>query len=412
MKKEKTFAVHTLGCKLNFSETSAISRQLTEHGLSLSNTPDYIIVNSCAVTGTAEKKVRNLVSKLHRTHKNAKIIVIGCYSELQSELVKSWKGVSNVFGSSNKTKVIDYILNAQIEDNSALQFSYSSNDRTRSFLKIQDGCDYHCTYCTVAAARGKSRSASIADVLKNMQNIANSGIKEVNLTGVNIGDFGHGTSETFYDLLQAIVEQKAVPRVRISSIEPNLLLDKIIELVAQSEIIMPHFHIPLQSGSNKILTLMKRRYPRELFAEKVYLIKEKMPEACIAVDVITGFPDETDNDFEESFRFIEELPVDYLHVFTYSKRPNTPAAAMLEQVPERVKRERTDRLLALSDRKKEQFYRQNFHITVPVLMEHGKHQDTMFGFSHNYIKVRLPYNETLCNQIIPVEITPENTSLT
>ena len=412
MKKEKTFAVHTLGCKLNFSETSAISRRLLEQGLSLSDTPDYIIVNSCAVTQTAEKKVRNLVSKLHRTHKNAEIIVIGCYSELQSELVKSWEGVSIVFGSSDKIKVIDYILNTSTDDNSTLHFSYSSNDRTRSFLKIQDGCDYHCTYCTVATARGESRSTSIANVLKNIENIANSGIKEVNLTGVNIGNFGHGTSETFYDLLQAIAEQKAVPRVRISSIEPNLLLDEMIDLIAQSEILMPHFHIPLQSGSDKILALMKRRYKRELFAKKVNLIKEKMSEACIAVDIITGFPDETDNDFEESYRFIEELPVSYLHVFTYSKRPNTPAAIMPNQVSETVKRERTNRLLALSDRKKEQFYRQNFYTTIPVLMEHGKHQDVMFGFSHNYIKVKLPYDEALCNQIIPVKITPENISLT
>ncbi|MDR1112667.1 MAG: tRNA (N(6)-L-threonylcarbamoyladenosine(37)-C(2))-methylthiotransferase MtaB [Bacteroidales bacterium] len=412
MKKEKTFAVYTLGCKLNFSETSAISRQLSEHGLSLSNTPDYIIVNSCAVTGTAEKKVRNLISKLHKAHESSEIIVIGCYSELQSELVKSWDGVSAVFGSINKIKVIDYILNSESKCNSDLQFSYSSNDRTRSFLKIQDGCDYHCTYCTVAMARGESRSDSIAHVLQNIEKIAGTGIKEVNLTGVNIGDFGHGTAETLYDLLRAIVQQNAVPRIRISSIEPNLLTDAIIELVAQSDIMMPHFHIPLQSGSNKILSSMKRRYKRELFAKKVHLIKEKMPEACIAVDVITGFPDETAHDFEDSYQFIKELPISYLHVFTYSKRPDTPAATMFNQVPETVKRERTDQLLTLSARKKEQFYQQNFCKTVSVLMEYGKYQDCMFGFSHNYVKVKLPYNEALCNCIIPLEITPENISLT
>ncbi|MDR1346224.1 MAG: tRNA (N(6)-L-threonylcarbamoyladenosine(37)-C(2))-methylthiotransferase MtaB [Bacteroidales bacterium] len=411
MKKERTFAVYTLGCKLNFSETSAISRQLSEYGLSLSNTPDYIIINSCAVTGTAEKKVRNLVSKLHKAHKDSEIIVIGCYSELQSELVKSWNGVSAVFGSINKTKVIGYILNSENKCNSDLQFSYSSNDRTRSFLKIQDGCDYHCTYCTVAAARGESRSDTIAHVLQNIEQIAGTGVKEVNLTGVNIGDFGHGTAETFYDLLHAIVQQNVVPRIRISSIEPNLLTDAIIELVAQSDVIMPHFHIPLQSGSNKILALMKRRYKRELFGKKVNLIKEKMPEACIAVDVITGFPDENAHDFEYSYQFIKELPISYLHVFTYSKRPDTPAATMSNQVPETVKRERTDQLLALSARKKEQFYQQNFHKTASVLMEHGKYQDCMFGFSHNYVKVKLPYNETLRNCIIPLEITPENISL-
>jgi len=408
MKQEKTFAIYTLGCKLNFSESSAISRQLINHGFSLSDTPDYIIVNSCAVTGTAEKKVRNLVSKLHKMHFNAEIIVIGCYSELQSELIKSWNGVSAVFGSNNKTKVIDYLLNSKIEHSSALLFSYSSNDRTRSFLKIQDGCDYHCTYCTVATARGKSRSASIAGVLENMQNIADSGIKEVNLTGVNIGDFGQGTSETFYDLLQAIVAQKAVSRVRISSIEPNLLTDKIIELVAQSEIIMPHFHIPLQSGCNKILALMKRRYQRELFAQKVYLIKEKMPAACIAVDVITGFPNETDNDFEDSYNFINQLPISYLHVFSYSKRPNTPAALMQNQVSNILKKTRTERLLKLSDHKKTQFYQQHFNQIRSVLLEHGKSSTYVSGFTDNYIKIKLPYGNHIANSIIPIKISPDN----
>ena len=362
-----TFAIHTFGCKLNFSESSDMARRLRELGWQESEHPEAIIVNSCAVTHAAEKKVRNYVAHLHREHPDARIVVVGCYSSLRADEIRQWAGVEAVFGNRDKLNAVHWIVGQPIPEVPVFFSTYSSNDRTRSFLKIQDGCDYYCTYCTVAAARGESRSDSVAHVLQNIEKIHAEGLKEVNITGVNLGTFGKGTDEKFYDLLKAIDKQHLVERVRISSIEPNLLTDEIIQLVSESDILMPHFHIPLQSGSDKILAAMKRRYKTALFESKINKIKQLIPDACIAIDIIAGFPSESEMDFEDSYEFVKRLPLSYMHVFTYSRRPGTPAAAMKEQVPETVKRERTNRLLELSETKKRFFYHEHAGETRPVL---------------------------------------------
>ncbi len=399
MKKTPTFAIHTLGCKLNFSESSDIARHLTDCGYEHSENPDFLILNSCAVTSTAEKKARNLVSKLHRENPESRIIVVGCYAALRPAEILKWDGVVATFGNKDKMSVVQFIKGEPIPETPPFYSSYSAHDRTRSFLKIQDGCDYHCTYCTVWQARGNSRSDSIENVLSQIDEIVNLNMKEVNITGVNLGDFGRLDGTNFYQLLKAI-EQKQYPlRLRISSIEPNLLTDEIIALAANSKIIMPHFHIPLQSGCNKILELMKRRYHRELFAEKILKIKDKMPHACIALDVIAGFPNETVDDFEDTYNFLKSLPISYLHVFTYSKRPNTPAAAMDNQVSPEEKKLRTTRLIELSHEKKEIFYDQHIGERRPVLIEAESKGNCMFGFTDNYIKIKIPYNELKINTI-------------
>lgn len=408
MKNDRTFAIYTLGCKLNYSESAHISRKLNENGFSISYDPSYIILNSCAVTGAAEKKGRNLVSKLHRQHPKAKIIVIGCYSELDAELVSQWEGVYKTYGTENKINLINHLIGESEPETPEFFSAFSAHSRTRSFLKIQDGCDYHCTYCTVAKARGSSRSDTIANAIQNIKEIHEMGIKEVNLTGVNVGDFGLHSGESLWDLLQQIDQLQLIERVRISSIEPNLLTSEILNLVSQSNILMPHFHIPLQSGCDRILNLMRRRYTTSYFAAKVNLIKQLMPHACIAVDVITGFPGETDADFIETYRFIESLPISYLHVFTYSKRPNTPAAELKDQVHETKKRERTNALLALSDTKKETFYRQHYNTKRTVLVEEGVHNNQLLGFTDNYIKVQLPFNKDLPNTLTEITLTPDN----
>lgn len=407
MKKCTTFSIFTLGCKLNYSESSDIMRRLTENGLVVSEAPDCIIVNSCAVTSSAEKKVRNLTSRLHREHPDAEIVLIGCMGALKPATLLQWPGVSAVYGNRDKIGVVDYLTASRLCGNSTFQSAYSSHDRTRSFLKIQDGCDYYCTYCTVAKARGESRSDSIASVLENIDGISKLGMKEVNLTGVNIGDFGKNNNESFLQLIQAIEVHNPEMRIRISSIEPNLLKDEIIRIVAESKHIMPHFHIPLQSGSDRILSLMHRRYTRELFAEKVHLIKKLIPDSCIAIDLISGFPGESDSDFEDSLNFINNLPISYLHVFTYSKRPGTPAAVMADQVPELVKRARTNSLLALSDCKLRQFYSGHLTTFRPVLFETDNKNGAMFGFTDNYIKVKVPYRRDWVNQIVTIELTDE-----
>ncbi|MBP5663091.1 MAG: tRNA (N(6)-L-threonylcarbamoyladenosine(37)-C(2))-methylthiotransferase MtaB [Bacteroidales bacterium] len=396
-----TFAIHTFGCKLNFSESSDMARRLRELGWSESEQPEAIVVNSCAVTHAAEKKVRNYVAHLHREHPDARIVVVGCYASLCAEEIRKWAGVEAVFGNRDKMNAVQWVVGQPIPETPTFFSTYSSNDRTRSFLKIQDGCDYYCTYCTVAAARGESRSDSIEHVLQNIEKIHAEGLKEVNITGVNLGTFGKGTDENFYDLLKAIDRQHLVERVRISSIEPNLLTDEIIHLVSESDILMPHFHIPLQSGSDKILAAMKRRYKTDLFASKIYKIKQLVPDACIAIDIIAGFPGETDADFEDSFEFVKQLPLSYMHVFTYSRRPGTPAAAIKEQVPETVKRERTNRLLELSETKKRFFYHEHFGETRPVLWESEEADGKMFGFTDNYIKVSAPFCADWVNTIRP-----------
>lgn len=396
-----TFAIHTFGCKLNFSESSDMARRLREQGWSESEQPEAIIVNSCAVTHAAEKKVRNYVAHLHREHPDARIVVVGCYASLRAYEIRQWAGVEEVFGNRDKMNAVQWVVGQPIPETPAFFSTYSSNDRTRSFLKIQDGCDYYCTYCTVAAARGESRSDSIEHVLQNIEKIHAEGLKEVNITGVNLGTFGKGTDENFYDLLKAIDRQHLVERVRISSIEPNLLTDAIIHLVSESDILMPHFHIPLQSGSDKILAAMKRRYKTDLFASKISKIKQLMSDACIAIDIIAGFPGETDADFEDSYEFVKQLPLSYMHVFTYSRRPGTPAAAIKDQVPETVKRERTNRLLELSETKKRFFYHEHFGETRPVLWESEEADGKMFGFTDNYIKVSAPFCAKWVNTIRP-----------
>lgn len=407
----KTFQIHTLGCKLNFSESAMIAAKLEAAGWSQGVVPEVIILNTCAVTSSAEKKTRNLASKLHRENPLASIVVVGCYSALKPELLERWSGVIKVFGSHNKMSCVDFILHQPEQPAPNFFDAYSTHDRTRSFLKIQDGCNVHCTYCTVWIARGKSRSDSIENVLNNIKKISDAGVHEVNLTGVNVGDFGRGTDENLLKLLKAIVKQNAIERVRISSIEPDLLTDDIIKLVAKSPILMPHFHIPLQSGCDRILSIMRRRYTTKEYADKVKLIKKLMPDACIACDVITGFPGETDEDFEETYKFLEELPLSYFHVFTYSRRPRTHANMMEDQISEDVKHERTERLLELSHAKKMEFYKQCEGQTRPVLVETEVVDDLLCGFTDNYIRVSLPNDEKLINTIQKVTIEQCHTIL-
>ncbi|MCL2436247.1 MAG: tRNA (N(6)-L-threonylcarbamoyladenosine(37)-C(2))-methylthiotransferase MtaB [Lentimicrobiaceae bacterium] len=425
----KTFCITTLGCKLNYSESSHIARELQDLGFENSAHPDYYILNTCTVTSIAEKKARSLIAQFHRANPNAEIIVIGCFAARDKSLVENLPGVTKVFGSENKMNLIPYLLaqnshltphtlhlksrqlklTAMSTTNHSFFSTFSSHDRTRSFLKIQDGCDYHCSYCAVARARGASRSDTVENVMTNLENIARLNCKEVVLTGVNTGDFGRKNGETFFQLLNEINIRKPVERVRISSIEPNLLTDEIIHLVANSTVLMPHFHIPLQSGSDQVLAAMKRRYKTALFAEKVHQIKSAMPHACIAIDLISGFPTETEADFEETVRFLDSLPVSYLHVFSYSKRPETPAAEMKPQVKDSVKKERTSVLLQLSEKKKIAFYKKHLHTKRAVLFEDDVKNGTIFGFTDNYIRVSTPFNEEFLNQIINVELTEFNT---
>ena len=412
--KIKTFHITTLGCKLNYSESSHIARELQNLGFANSSNPDYFILNTCTVTGIAEKKARSLIGQYHRKFPDAAIIVIGCFAARDKTLVENLTGVTKVFGSEDKMNVISYLLKINISQTPRITnhlslitnfFStFSSHDRTRSFLKIQDGCDYHCSYCAVARARGTSRSDTVENVLKNLEKIAQLNCKEVVLSGVNTGDFGRKNGETFYQLLKEIDAHKLIERVRISSIEPNLLTDEIIHLFADSKILMPHFHIPLQSGSDAVLVDMKRRYKTALFAEKVLQIKSVMPHACIAVDLISGFPTETETNFEEGVIFLNSLPISYLHVFTYSKRPQTPAAEMNPQVKDSVKKERTKILLQLSDTKKKNFYKEHLYTQRAVLFEDDVKNGVIFGFTDNYIRVSAPFDENFINQIIDIEL--------
>ena len=415
----KTFYITTLGCKLNYSESSHIARELQRQGFENASNPDYYILNTCTVTGIAEKKARSLIAQFHRKNPNAEIIVIGCFSARDKAFVENLPGVTKVFGSKDKINVIAYLashtshLVPLTSHLSPLTFfsTFSSHERTRSFLKIQDGCDYHCSYCAVARARGESRSDTIANVLENLEKIARLNCKEVVLTGVNTGDFGRKNGETFFQLLKEIDTRKPVERVRISSIEPHLLTNEIIQLVVNSSVLMPHFHIPLQSGADQVLTAMKRRYNTALFADKVSKIKSLMPYACIAVDMISGFPTETKADFEESVVFLNKLPISYLHIFTYSKRPETPAGEMKPQEKDSVKKERTKILLQLSETKKKAFYQEHFNTQRAVLFEDAQKNDMIFGFTDNYIRVSTPFQENLTNQIINIQLTALNTEI-
>lgn len=407
MGRPQTFALHTLGCKLNYAEGSAISQQLISEGwlrVAFTQPSDCYIINTCSVTAQADKKCRNLVRQAKRNNAEAKVVVIGCYAQLKPEAIASIPGVNLVLGANAKFDV-EAIMAADADANSVevesikevnrFDPAFSQNDRTRTFLKVQDGCDYHCTFCTIPLARGRSRSTSIDKVLQTAHKAIESGAKEIVLTGVNIGDFGRSEdgrqrgSENFHDLIVALDDLEGVERFRISSIEPNLLTDEIIDFVASSKKFMPHFHIPLQTGVDRLLRAMRRKYDTALYRSRVEHIKAVMPNACIGVDVIVGFPGETDEDIQRTASFLQDLQVSYLHVFTYSERQNTRAPQLAGPVPVQKRRERNYILRNISDRLTKQFYREQENHTFPVLWEEGDAKDDwMYGYTSNYIRVR------------------------
>lgn len=410
----KTVNIRTLGCKLNFSESATIEQHLAAQGYAIvkdEGAADVYIINTCAVTETAEKKCRQMIHHMHQQNDKAKIVLVGCYGALEQS--QSLAGeVDYILGSHNKMQIltiIDQLLQGEAvhidaTDNDTFFSSYSLHERTRSFLKIQDGCDYHCSYCTVCIARGHSRNDSIYNVIDNAHHIVDHGIKEVVLSGVNLGDFKVNGQNVFYELLQQLVQVKGLERIRISSIEPNLLTPQIIQLVADYPQLLPHFHIPLQSGNNRILGLMRRRYQREFFAQKIQDIKSVMPQACVAADVIVGFPTETDEDFMDTYHFLGSIPVNMLHVFPYSMRPHTIAAGMEGQVDQGIKNHRAQQLIELSNRKKAQFYKDNQGGCYSVLVEHKQENGYTYGFTENYIKVKVPADMHLEGQIIRVQL--------
>lgn len=418
MNQYKRVSFYTLGCKLNFSETSTIARQLVEAGFAkvdFNDTPDVYVINTCSVTDNADKKCKQLVRKALRVNPDAFIAIIGCYAQLKPQEIASIEGVDLVLGANEKFNLPEYLnqlekkpeteVNAiEIKATNTFIPSYSWGDRTRSFLKIQDGCDYFCSFCTIPLARGFSRSNNIAETVKSAREVAATAVKEVVLTGVNIGDFGNGTDENFYGLIQELDLIEGISRYRISSIEPNLLNDDIIKFVSISQRFAPHFHIPLQSGSNKILKAMRRRYERELYADRITTIKNLMPHCCIGVDVIVGFPGESEDDFLSTYDFLNELPVSYLHVFTYSERENTTAIRMNEVVPAEIRNKRSKMLHILSEKKKRVFYQSQQGKTGMVLFESEEEEGMMYGFTENYIKVKTKYQADLINQITPVKL--------
>ncbi len=420
----RSVAFHTLGCKLNFSETSTLSRTLEADGFVKKNfdeDADVYVINTCSVTENADKECRYIVRGIQRRAPQAMVVITGCYAQLKPQEIAQIPGVDLVLGAAEKFNLAAHlkeitkgpadqggakICSCDIEDVAGFNSSYSQSDRTRAFLKVQDGCDYNCSFCTIPLARGHSRSDSIEGVLANMRELASAGIKEIVLTGINLGDYGKGydggkiKETTFYDLVQAMDAQEGIDRIRISSIEPNLLSNDIIEFVAQSRRFMPHFHIPLQSGSNKILGAMRRRYKRELYADRVAAIKQLMPHCCIGADVIVGFPGETDEDFKETFDFLHSIDVSYLHVFTYSERTNTLAADMKPVVPMHVRNERNKALRNLSYQKMQYFTEQHRNTTRKVLFERAPKDGLMEGYTDNYIKVQAAYKSELVNSIV------------
>ena len=409
----KKVAYYTLGCKLNFSETSTISRLFETAGyakVDFEACPDVYIINTCSVTENADKKCKQLVKRAKKINPDCFVAIVGCYAQLKPNEIAKIPGVNMVLGANEKFNVLEhlereyaqnnevFISNSNIKEAKSFNPSYSLGDRTRSFLKIQDGCDYFCTFCTIPLARGKSRNASIAATVNEVQKISKTEVKEVVLTGVNIGDFGQGGKENFYQLIQELDKITGIDRYRISSIEPNLLSDEIIEFcLRKSERFVPHFHIPLQSGSDRLLELMRRKYLREVYTHKVKQIKKLRPDACIGVDVIVGFPGETDADFQETVAYLIDLDISYLHVFTYSERANTTAIKIGEPVPMEIRRQRSKQLHLLSDRKKRQFYEQQLGTIRTVLVEQEEDEGFMYGFTENYIKVKIPYESSLTN---------------
>lgn len=423
MKKQVAF--YTLGCKLNFSETSTIARNFNDEGFNrvdFSEKADIYVINTCSVTENADKRFKTIVKQAQKTNPEAFIAAVGCYAQLKPQELADVNGVDLVLGATEKFKITDYlndlskndfgeVHSCEIEDADFYVGSYSIGDRTRAFLKVQDGCDYKCTYCTIPLARGISRSDTMENVLKNAHEISKQNIKEIVLTGVNIGDYGKGEfgnkkhEHTFLDLVTELDKVEGIERLRISSIEPNLLKNETIDLVSKSRAFVPHFHIPLQSGSNDILKRMKRRYMRELYVDRVSKIKEVMPHACIGVDVIVGFPGETDEHFFETYNFLNTLDISYLHVFTYSERDNTEAANMDGVVPKNVRSKRSKMLRGLSVKKRRAFYENQLGTKRTVLFESENKEGFIYGFTENYVKVKTPWNPELVNTLHEVELT-------
>jgi threonylcarbamoyladenosine tRNA methylthiotransferase MtaB len=421
----KKVAFYTLGCKLNFSETSTIARDFQNEGferVDFSDVADIYVINTCSVTENADKRFKTIVKQALQVNTDAFIIAIGCYAQLQPQELADVYGVDLVLGATEKFKITDYLNDlskqsvgsvhaCEIEAADFYVGSYSIGDRTRAFLKVQDGCDYKCTYCTIPLARGISRSDTLQNVLSNAHEISKKGIQEIVLTGVNIGDYGKGEfgnkkhQHTFLELIQALDNVEGIKRFRISSIEPNLLKNEMIDFVSKSNRFVPHFHIPLQSGSNLVLKNMRRRYMRELYEERVALIKKQMPDACIGVDVIVGFPGETEALFLETFNFLNALDISYLHVFTYSERPNTLAASMENTVPKNIRTKRSKLLRGLSVKKRRAFYESQLGSVRTVLFEGENKSGYIHGFTENYVKVKTPWNPTLVNTLHEVELT-------
>ena len=433
MAEARTVAFHTLGCKLNYSETSTLSRMMENEGFEkkeFDDIADVYVINTCSVTDNADKECRQIVRRIQRKAPESMVVITGCYAQLKPKEIAEIPGVNLVLGAAEKFNLAHHIkefskgdsakiCSCDVEDITEFNSSFSINDRTRTFLKVQDGCDYNCSFCTIPQARGKSRSDTIENVIKNVEHLAEHGVKEIVLTGVNLGDFKPGPpapqrgvlgktpqfeDENFFSLIKELEKGKGIQRYRISSIEPNLLTNEIIEFVANSDKFMPHFHIPLQSGSNKILGLMRRRYKRELYAERVVLIKTLMPHCCIGVDVIAGFPGETEEDFKETFDFLHLLDISYLHVFTYSERDNTHALSIKPVVPINIRHERNKTLRNLSYMKMQYFTEQHHGQTRKVLFE-GKDKNGMIeGYTDNYIKITTPYRKEWVNEIVEWKI--------
>jgi len=419
MSDAKKVAFYTLGCKLNFSETSTIARSFKNEGflrVDFSEAADIYVINTCSVTDNADKRFKTIVKQAQKANEDAFVIAIGCYAQLKPQELADVDGVDLVLGASEKFKITDYlndltksgyaeVHSCEIEEADFYVGAYSFGDRTRAFLKVQDGCDYKCTYCTIPLARGISRSDKLENVLQNAAEISAKGIKEIVLTGVNIGDYGKGEfgnkkhEHTFLDLVKALDEVPGIERLRISSIEPNLLKNETIDFVAESRTFVPHFHIPLQSGSNHILKAMRRRYMRELYVDRVEQIKRRMPNACIGVDVIVGFPGETEDYFLETYNFLNELDISYLHVFAYSERDNTTAAQMEAPVPLNVRKKRSKMLRGLSAKKRRAFYESQLNTSHIVLFEGENKEGYIHGFTENYVKVKTPWNPELVNTL-------------
>lgn len=425
MENKKRVAFYTLGCKLNFSETSTIARNLQEEGferVDFEEIADMYLINTCSVTENADKQFKQIVKKAMKLNDKAFVAAVGCYAQLKPEELADVNGVDLVLGATEKFKLADYINDltkndfgevhsCEIAEADFYVGSYSIGDRTRAFLKVQDGCDYKCTYCTIPLARGISRSDALENVLKNASEISQQGIKEIVLTGVNIGDYGKGEfgnkkhEHTFLDLVKALDGVDGIERLRISSIEPNLLKNETIDFVSKSRTFVPHFHIPLQSGSNEILGQMKRRYQREVYTDRVANIRQVMPHACIGVDVIVGFPGETDEHFLETYHFLNDLDISYLHVFTYSERDNTEAIAMEGVVPNNVRSKRSKMLRGLSVKKRRAFYESQLGTNRTVLFESENKEGYIHGFTENYVKVKTPWNPALVNTLHDVQLT-------